>query len=57
MNANCYLERGSEFAQAAKAHGVDYESLIGRIVDLAAERWQHRGPQKAEAKARRAAGR
>jgi D-alanine-D-alanine ligase len=50
VNANCYLERGSEFAQAAKAHGVDYESLIGRIVDLAAERWQHRGPKKRKRK-------
>jgi D-alanine-D-alanine ligase len=38
VNANCYLERESEFAMAAKAAGMDYEDLIGKIVELALER-------------------
>jgi D-alanine-D-alanine ligase len=38
VNANCYLERNGEFVMAAAAAGIDYEALIQRIVDLAAER-------------------
>jgi D-alanine-D-alanine ligase len=38
VNANCYLERESEFAAAASASGIDYPTLIGRIVELARER-------------------
>ncbi len=38
VNANCYLERESEFAAAAAASGIDYPTLIGRIVELARER-------------------
>lgn len=38
VNANCYLEKGSEFATAAAAHGLEYPALIQRIVDLAVER-------------------
>ena len=34
MNANCYLEQNSEFVLAAQAHGLDYQSLISRIVEL-----------------------
>jgi len=38
VNANCYLEKSSEFAVAAERAGIGYDKLIGRIVDLAAER-------------------
>ncbi|GAC1472054.1 MAG: D-alanine--D-alanine ligase [Isosphaeraceae bacterium] len=38
VNANCYLEKNSEFAVAAQAAGLDYPALIGRIVELALER-------------------
>jgi D-alanine-D-alanine ligase len=38
VNANCYLEKGSELAVAAAAAGTDYPALVGRIVDLALER-------------------
>jgi len=39
VNASCYLERSSEFAMAAAAGGVDYPSLIERIVNLTLERY------------------
>jgi D-alanine-D-alanine ligase len=39
VNPNCYLERESEFARAAKQHGLDYDALIARIVDLATARY------------------
>ena len=39
VNAGCYLEKNSEFATAAAATGIDYPSLINRIVDLAVERY------------------
>jgi len=39
VNASCYLERGSEFAMAAAAAGLDYPRLIERIVNLATERY------------------
>jgi len=39
VNPNCYLERESEFARAARQHGLEYEALIGRIVDLARARY------------------
>jgi len=42
VNANCYLERSSEFVLAAEAHGIEYVDLINRIVELASERWKHR---------------
>jgi D-alanine-D-alanine ligase len=42
VNANCYLERNSEFAMAAKAAGLEYRDLVKRIVDVASERWQKR---------------
>ena len=38
VNANCYLESGSEFAVAAERAGIGYVDLIGRIVALAVER-------------------
>ena len=42
VNANCYLEKDSEFAMAAAAAGIDYKTLVSRIPDLAMERWKHR---------------
>lgn len=39
VNPNCYLERESEFARAAGKHGLDYEALIGRIIDLSTARY------------------
>jgi D-alanine-D-alanine ligase len=39
VNPNCYLERESEFARAARQHGLEYEELIGRIIDLARARY------------------
>jgi D-alanine-D-alanine ligase len=52
VNANCYLEKGSEFAIAAKADGVDYEQLISQIAGHALERWKQRG--RAQRKRKRA---
>lgn len=39
VNPNCYLERESEFSRAAAKSGLEYESLIARIVDLASARY------------------
>jgi D-alanine-D-alanine ligase len=39
VNPNCYLERESEFARAAQKSGLEYQDLIGRIVDLATARY------------------
>jgi D-alanine-D-alanine ligase len=39
VNASCYLERSSEFAMAAATAGIGYEDLVGRIVELALERY------------------
>jgi D-alanine-D-alanine ligase len=39
VNPNCYLEKESEFARAARQHGLEYRALIGRIVDLARARY------------------
>ncbi|MEO8089973.1 MAG: D-alanine--D-alanine ligase [Gemmatimonadales bacterium] len=39
VNASCYLEKGSEFAMAAAAAGLDYPRLIERIVNLTLERY------------------
>lgn len=38
VNANCYLERGSEYAMGAAAAGIEFNDLIQRIVELAMER-------------------
>jgi D-alanine-D-alanine ligase len=40
VNANCYLEKASEFATAAAAAGIDYPTLINKIAELALERHQ-----------------
>jgi D-alanine-D-alanine ligase len=39
VNPNCYLERNAEFARAASCHGLSYERLIARIVELASARY------------------
>jgi D-alanine-D-alanine ligase len=39
VNPNCYLEREGEFARAAARAGLPYESLVGRIVELAMARY------------------
>ena len=39
VNPNCYLERESEFARAARKSGLEYDALVGRIVDLAMARY------------------
>jgi D-alanine-D-alanine ligase len=38
VNASCYLEEHDEFAMAARAHGLGYDDLLQRIVDLAMAR-------------------
>jgi D-alanine-D-alanine ligase len=38
VNANCYLEKESEFAVAGKASGLEFPQLVQKIVDLAVER-------------------
>jgi len=42
-NASCYLEKSGEFAAAAAAAGMDYPSLLNRIVELAVKRSQWQG--------------
>jgi D-alanine-D-alanine ligase len=42
VNGNCYLEKGSEFAMAAAASGMDYHQLITRLTELAIDRYRHR---------------
>jgi D-alanine-D-alanine ligase len=39
VNPNCYLERESEFARAACHAGVEYDALIGKIIELALARY------------------
>jgi D-alanine-D-alanine ligase len=51
VNANCHLEKTSEFATAAAAAGIDYPALINRIAELAVER---RRPAPRGSRARRA---
>lgn len=46
VNANCYLEKESEFAMSAAADGVEYVDLIGTIVDLAHERTRDPSPRR-----------
>jgi D-alanine-D-alanine ligase len=38
-NPNCYLEKESEFARAAQKSGIEYNDLIGKIVELAVGRY------------------
>jgi D-alanine-D-alanine ligase len=39
VNPNCYLEKESEFANAARKFGLDYDALIARITELALARY------------------
>lgn len=39
VNPNCYLEQTAEFASAAGKAGIDYNTLINRIVELANARY------------------
>lgn len=39
VNPNCYLERNAEFATAAAKGGMQYDDLVGRVVDLASARY------------------
>lgn len=39
VNPNCYLERESEFARAARKNGLEYDALVGRILELALGRY------------------
>lgn len=50
VNASCYLEKNSEFAMAAKEHGLEYDALIIRIAELALERFKTRDPRKKKRK-------
>ena len=54
VNANCYLEEHSEFAMAARAHGIEYPELVDRIAELALERWKHRSRAQRKRKKARA---
>jgi D-alanine-D-alanine ligase len=55
VNASCYLEKSSEFATAAAAHGIAYPELLNRIAELAIERWKHRAKQQRKRKRARTA--
>jgi D-alanine-D-alanine ligase len=54
VNSSCYLEKNSEFAMAAKEHGIDYNDLVNRIALLALERWKLRDPRKRRGKGSKA---
>jgi D-alanine-D-alanine ligase len=55
VNASCYLEKNSEFAMAAKVHGMEYNDLVNQIVSLASERWKQRDPRQKKRRSRKAA--
>jgi D-alanine-D-alanine ligase len=55
-NANCYLEKASEFAMAAAAAGHDYPALLERIVELAAQRQPECKPGSGERRRKALAG-
>src|SRR5262249_23263431 len=46
VNASCYLEQTSEFATAAAAAGLDYPTLINRIVECALQRQPERAKRR-----------
>jgi D-alanine-D-alanine ligase len=46
VNASCYLEKSSEFAMAAAAAGLDYPTLINKILEQALERYPDFKPEK-----------
>lgn len=49
VNANCDLEKTSEFAAGAQASGLEYTALINRIAELAMERRNPSRPRKSRA--------
>jgi D-alanine-D-alanine ligase len=53
VNANCYLEKESEFAMSAAAAGVDFAALVNKIAELAIER--AKGPKPVRNTKRKAA--
>jgi D-alanine-D-alanine ligase len=55
VNANPYLEETSETALAAKAAGMDYNTLINRILDIAWKRCEAEAPLKKGRRTSRAA--
>jgi D-alanine-D-alanine ligase len=55
VNASCYLEKNSEFAMAAAAHGIEYGSLVNKIGELALERWNTRAGLRPKKRKKRAA--
>jgi len=55
VNANCYLEEHSEFAMAARAHGIEYPELVNRIAQFALERFKHHSRAQRRRKKARAA--
>jgi hypothetical protein len=38
VNPNCWIEKRSEFASAARKHGLSYPELLERIIELALDR-------------------
>lgn len=42
VNANCYLEKDSEFAMSAKHAGIEYAELIEKIMTVSRERFAQR---------------
>jgi D-alanine-D-alanine ligase len=55
VNANCYLEKNSEFAMAAAAQGIEFGPLINKIADLAIQRWKTRAGVRPKKRKKRAA--
>jgi D-alanine-D-alanine ligase len=55
VNANCYLEKESEFATAAAAAGIEFPQLVQKIVELAQERYEVGAPATEEAAKQEAA--
>lgn len=41
VNPNCWLEKRSEFASAARKHGLSYPELLEKIIELALDRRPH----------------
>ncbi|MEX0613632.1 MAG: hypothetical protein WD229_16055, partial [Pirellulales bacterium] len=41
VNPNCWMEKRSEFASAARKHGLSYPELLEKIIELALDRRQH----------------
>ena len=44
VNANCYLEKESEFATAAATHGMNFPTLVNHIAELAIARYENGHP-------------